>query len=112
MEKPAERAGLVIHRLCRIIRPSSASVALAQALLAGLGNPPDGAVGFDEATILQGVQHRLVEDEVAGLLLDALQCDPFGIGENERVSDLEVLNMHARLLLVECPCSWVSRIQS
>src|SRR5690606_3645031 len=53
MEKPAEKAGLVVHRSCRTIRPSSASVAIAQTLLAGLCDPPDGAVRLDEAAILQ-----------------------------------------------------------
>ena len=111
-KKPAERAGLIVDRFCRHTGLSSVSVAVAQALLATLGDPPDGPVRLDEAAILQGMQHRLVEDEVAGFLLDALKRDPFRIGENERVSDLEVLNMHALLLLVECPCSAVNRIQS
>ena len=93
MEKPAERAGLIVHRLNRKLRFSSASVTFVQTLLAGLGDPPDGAVRLDETAILQGMQQRFVEDEVAGLLRYALERDPFGIGENERVSDLEVLNI-------------------
>jgi hypothetical protein len=35
-----------------------------------------------------------------GLFLDALERDPFGIGEDGGMRDLEVLNLHKRLLLV------------
>jgi hypothetical protein len=105
-------AGVIPAMMPAVSGNGPGSNAFAEPPLAGLGDAPDGSVRLDEATILEGVQHRLVEDEVPGLFFDAFQRDPFGIRENRGMSDLEVLNVHERLLLVECPCSAVSRMQS
>src|SRR5690606_7667028 len=78
--------------------PYASGSAVGERLASPRRHPPAPLARLGHASLHQDDEHVVLEDEVAGFFVQALERDPFEIGHDAVMSDLEVLRLHERLL--------------